>query len=140
MEPDEITECLEQLGRQAKKAAAAAPAAPMAFSPAAHMHMHSHHHGVGSPLSGVEGLYLPHYLNPPRPAASAEGGKQQQAATPATPCPGGGGEGKLTRALSPTGVDELDAMLLDDNKGMASAAAAAAEQECEEMMRGVVSA
>lgn len=96
MEPDEITECLEQLGRQAKKAAAVPAPAP---APSGHS---SGQHGVNSPLAGVEGLYLPHYLNPP-PAENRK--------PPATPGPNNG-EGKMARALSPTGVDEIDAMLV----------------------------
>lgn len=69
--------------------------------------------GVGSPLSEVEGLFLPHYLNPPGTQP-----QPQQAAVlpPGTPC-ATGGQGKLTRALSPTGVDEIDMMVQGSGAG-----------------------
>ncbi len=81
--------------------------------------------GVGSPLSGVEGLFLPNYLNPPQPVGAQQ--QQQQQAIPATPCLNGG-EGKLARALSPTGVDEI--ALLE--------AEVAAQQQQQAAMRGIV--
>ncbi len=78
VEPDEINDCLELLGRQAKKAAALPEGA----------------------AGGT--MYLPHFLNPPSPK---KGGRKASSAVPCTPlpCPGG----KQSRAISPNGVAEI---------------------------------
>lgn len=137
MEPDEITECLEQLGRQAKKAAAAASSSSGASSPTrarSAVSAAASQVGVGSPLSGVEGLYLPYYLNPPteRKAASSS----SASSTPATPGPNG--EGKMARALSPTGVDEIDGMLEGDEAVVVAMAATAAREGTEQGVEGMM--
>ena len=120
MEPDEITQCLEQLGRQAKKAAAAASPTG-ARSGASAAAAAASQVGVGSPLSGVEGLYLPTYLYPPTERKGAS-------STPATPGPNRE-EGKMARALSPTGVDDIDAMLSGSGDGAARDGAEGGHQE-----------
>jgi len=87
VEPQEISDCLGLLGRQAKKAAA-----------------------VPDGCGGWEGsIYLPHFLAlPPSLLPPLEVGGKGGGAVPCTPSPSYGG--KPVRVISPTGVEEIEIM------------------------------